>query len=794
MQNCAQFAGDVILPCKDHGYKHTNSIEFDALKFRSYIKKEYEFEGSPYMYMKNHNSSTKFALKPHQKFIGKYVNMHTNNNGVLMYASVGSGKSLTSIVAGICYIAYHTGQKLPKITVITPANLVDNYKKELTGLGPEQVFVNNHRHTYQGGNFKTTHTTKYFIGNKQNTFISSKLIKKHWDIVTHRAFINGLYNSRSKLPGKNIDILKEPGRLYIIDEVHNLVSENGDHYHKLLSAITNYMHPTSKLILMSATPIVDSTHEIGLTLNLLRPRIPFPETKKAFDKLNEDELKYMMYGYVSYFSGGDPNLYPRKTIEMVYHRFVENSVQYENYLKVYKKELPKKYTIDKSQIGTSNNSGFFVKSMIAANIFFNKTVKESMKQYSGLERFRFAEINVSVKYTNVCKRVLESNGTCIVFSPYLDMGVKALAIILESLGFKRYNHEGVQRKNNTPRYLIWSGQVKDKEAFADEILPIFNSDDNIDGKHIKVILATRAISEGITFKNVRHLHICNHFWNENIMKQIIGRCDRMNSHIALPPSQRKLHVYRHIMVLPSFGTFSLGSGSSSSSSSSSSSNSSSGLNLLKDLSIEEYVNLVANNKTEEHNKIQKIIQSSSVDCELNRHGNKSRTYIFKDHTGTYVKDNVTGETLSVYINGAKRDINVRDSSLVCKVTNLSPNNMKNLSTLITQSKNAKVCRGLLSSIMHSKMTNADVDTVNEIKLKLIKCAVHSFGPGGVPKSKQPSSIKIGRYIKEFLDSRKINRSVNTIYKQLISSNDTSLSDTDMILLEDIKEYLRIRVV
>lgn len=780
LNNCTQFVGDDPLSCKNHGYKHTNDLKFKASEFRSYIKKEYEFKNSPFVYKKRDTNDGTFKLKPHQKFIGKYINGHTNNNGILMYASVGSGKSLSSIVAGICHIAYYSGQPIPKITVIAPANLIENYKNELSGIGPEQVLVDGIKHTYRGGNLITAATTPYFIGNKQNNFITTKLIKKHWQIFTHQSFVNGLYGSRSKLPGKNIDMLKEPGRMYIIDEVHNLVSESGEQYNALLTAITNYMHSTSKLILMSATPIVDSVHEIGLTLNLLRPRIPFPTTKKAFDKLTSRELKYMMYGYVSYFAGGDPRLYPEKTIKMVYHRFIENSLQYENYIKVYKRELPKKYVMTRSEIGNSS-SGFFVNSLIASNIFFNSEVRNVMRNYTGLDRFRFAEVNVSVKYANVCKRVSETSGTAVVFSQYIDMGVKALAIILESLGFRRYDQTGQLRKNKSPKYIIWSGAIKDKEIFAKEILSVFNSDENIDGKHLKVILATRAISEGITFKNVRNLHICSNFWNENVTKQVIGRCDRMNSHSALPRAQRKLNVYRHIMVLPSFGKMSL------------SERSSNGLNLLTDVTIEEYVEMIAKNKSAEHNRIQKLIQSASVDCKMNRYGNKNRTYIFKDNNGTYIRDNVTDDDIGVIVDGVKKCIGPDKERTKCIVSDLLPSSIKSLASLKLQSRNAHLGQKLLSSIMHSKMTNEDVVAVEKIKRKLIKCAVASFGPGGVPRAKQPSTVRILRHIKDFMKIRKIKKNATMLYKQLIGTHDI-ISDSTFLLIEDLKEYIHTKIV
>lgn len=76
--------------------------------------------------------------------------------------------------------------------------------------------------------------------------------------------------------------LQEPNGLLIIDEIQNLVSDSGIRYKNLLKAIKYYFHPTTRIILLTATPIYNDVYELGLTINLLQPRIPFPDNKKKF--------------------------------------------------------------------------------------------------------------------------------------------------------------------------------------------------------------------------------------------------------------------------------------------------------------------------------------------------------------------------------------------------------------------------------------------------------------------------------------------------------------------------------
>ena len=81
------------------------------------------------------------------------------------------------------------------------------------------------------------------------------------------------------------NFLTEPNGLLIIDEIQNLISETGSWYKNLIRGIKYYCHPTTKILLLTATPIYDKIFELGLTLNLLNPRIRFPENRVKFDEL-----------------------------------------------------------------------------------------------------------------------------------------------------------------------------------------------------------------------------------------------------------------------------------------------------------------------------------------------------------------------------------------------------------------------------------------------------------------------------------------------------------------------------
>ena len=66
------------------------------------------------------------------------------------------------------------------------------------------------------------------------------------------------------------------------------------------------------------------------------------------------------------------------------------------------------------------------------------------------------------------------------------------------------------------------------------IQDVFNNPDNSDGKHIKFVLGSRVMNEGVTLKNCSQVHIIDVFFNIPKVEQVIGRARRICSHKDLP--------------------------------------------------------------------------------------------------------------------------------------------------------------------------------------------------------------------------------------------------------------------
>ena len=138
--------------------------------------------------------------------------------------------------------------------------------------------------------FETKRSQKYYdstiLGKVNKTYkvVSRQTFMKHF-LISREIFSGGQPKTKTGTGYCIKNFLTKPNGLLIIDEIQNLISETGSWYKNLIRGIKYYCHPTTKILLLTATPIYDKIFELGLTLNLLNPRIRFPETRVDFDKL-----------------------------------------------------------------------------------------------------------------------------------------------------------------------------------------------------------------------------------------------------------------------------------------------------------------------------------------------------------------------------------------------------------------------------------------------------------------------------------------------------------------------------
>ena len=221
--------------------------------------------------------------------------------------------------------------------------------------------------------------------------------------------------------------------------------------------------------------------------------------------------------------------------------------------------------------------------------------------------------NYSNKISNICDCVLKSKGIVMIYSLYIDGGVVPIALALEELGFTRYgtaqhtkpllknpNVEPIDALTMKPKsqvegpfkqakYVMITGDKYFSPNNAADIKQIVKSE-NKDGELVKVVLISKAASEGLDFKNIRQIHILEPWYNMNRTEQIIGRGVRNLSHCQLPFKERNVEIYLHA-TLPN--------------------------NENAEEPADLYVYRLAEKKAKQIGKITRILKETAVDCLLN---------------------------------------------------------------------------------------------------------------------------------------------------------------------------------
>jgi hypothetical protein len=180
----------------------------------------------------------------------------------------------------------------------------------------------------------------------------------------------------------------------------------------------------------------------------------------------------------------------------------------------------------------------------------------------------------SAKISNICNIIKKpSTGIIIIYSQYIDGGVIPMALALESMGFSRYastysHNSNLLKTKKEPidsltmtarsqmnavdfkpaRYVIITGD-KDFSQNNNEDIKYVTNKENTNGELVKVILISKAASEGLDFKNIRQVHILEPWYNMNRIEQIIGRGVRNLSHCNLPFEERNVEIYLHGTIL-----------------------------------------------------------------------------------------------------------------------------------------------------------------------------------------------------------------------------------------------------
>lgn len=273
------------------------------------------------------SSSSVFKLTQSQKFIKNFMSPLTPYNGILLFHSVGVGKTCTAISIAE---QYHQLYKKP-ILVILSQTLIENFKKQIFDITKYDI-VTNQSNLCTGTTYPDMVYDKMLMKPDVLDKTISKIINRNYKFIGYKKLVSIFNQTMEKVKKQEKDVSKHDDAFYakikeyfsdrmiIIDEAHNLrnSSEKGTKqtaqtFWQLLKYTENV-----KLVLLTATPMFNSATEIAWLLNLLLTNDKRPNIKVSdiFDKngnlTNQGtmRLKATARGYVSYMRGENPFTFP----------------------------------------------------------------------------------------------------------------------------------------------------------------------------------------------------------------------------------------------------------------------------------------------------------------------------------------------------------------------------------------------------------------------------------------------------------------------------------------------------
>lgn len=514
----------------------------------------------------------KGTLLKNQIIISYFFSSYTLFDQLLLYHSMGSGKTCTSVA---CVEKIRTENPIFKGAIIFAKGklLLSNYKSELILKCTNGKYINRK------------------IRRKSKNRLSSALIKDYYNFKTFQTFANFIKNKSDEF------IINEYSNyIIIIDEVHNIRQDEDKMLYKQFDRFLHLIQ-NSKILLMSGTPIKDKIDEIADIMNLILPenqKLPikndflskyFDETEN-FDndilyKLKDNknlinELKSKFRGRVSYLQSMKSSVkkeFVGRTIKSLKNIIVVPTImsdhQTKGYIKAYKDDVVEDEDKDeeeneeedeKNEDGAGKDS--FDINSTRASIFvfpdesygitgFKKYITgDSIKNYkltTNFLNFLRKKENIddsdeetllnnigkcSSKYEHTIRHILKStrdpvNKKCMFV---YNNTVKGGGVILFSLLLNLFNFTQATNASQTKalRYiLITTENAKESKHIIDHI---FNDKKNVHGEYISIIIGSRIVSEGFSFNHIQEEYIITPYWNYSEIDQAIARGLRFGSH------------------------------------------------------------------------------------------------------------------------------------------------------------------------------------------------------------------------------------------------------------------------
>lgn len=233
---------------------------------------------------------------------------------------------------------------------------------------------------------------------------------------------------------------------------------------------------------------------------------------------------------------------------------------------------------------------------------------ESKNNLSSIKDIKAKGVGTAFIYSNLVKVGIDIFEQILLANGYLEFREDGNYILndntrhyLTGLSYADYKLENINETFYPCTYITITGGSEDA---ADQIPEekkkvldnIFNTVDNIDGKYIKCILGSIVMTEGITIKQIKEIHVIDTAYHLGQLQQVIGRGIRFCVHNNVANEQNpypEVNVYRYVVSIPN----------------------------STELSTEEILYQKAERKYLLVKETERLMKESAIDCALNYNGN-----------------------------------------------------------------------------------------------------------------------------------------------------------------------------
>tara|TARA_B110000285_G_scaffold8537_1_gene8720 strand:+ start:1581 stop:5186 length:3606 start_codon:yes stop_codon:yes gene_type:complete len=433
------------------------------------------------------------------------------------------------------------------------------------------------------------------------------------------------------------------------------IEESSKRIYSVLEKIASDCIKT-KMLLLTATPMFDDKKEIIHLLNLLRLNDKQKDTdiNEVFGQDGNDDLSLLQSvasGYISFMRGGiNPLEYPIKLVpvdaiqllesdksknemkciqsELSDHQFTAYLAYKESISSVTSKSenIPNFINICKIVFpGTKSDKPILQTKLFNSKFIYDKANERYTEQSMENEVSMFHPTRLShysPKFHKIMESIESCEGIVFVYSESLGTGAISMSLILEQNGYSRLHKvnrnwkrtnmtTNVNNRDSAKTYMYLDyNDPRDMQEAIKRVRGEYKNEQNTNGEYVKVIIGTLKIAQGVSFKNVRQIHIIEPWHNLSRLEQIVGRGSRRNSHIELPEEKRNVTVFYHMSVFSQAQLTKMKKNQ---------------LHLTKTSDQQRY--LLAYSKNVEKKQVEEALVKVCIDCFLNREKNELRNTI-----------------------------------------------------------------------------------------------------------------------------------------------------------------------